>query len=89
MDTGVDINVVNKDGENLLFKLIESWNYEFERFIIPIEFGIDLNFIDNEGVTILFCVFRNFELLKYLLEHGCNPNIGTDEENKTSLETKI
>ena len=84
---GVDINFVNHEGKNLLFSLFDN-TFNFEQFKIPIEFGIDLNYM-IDGQTIIFSVLHDIKLLRFLLDNGADPNLGTDDKNKTTLENAI
>ena len=75
LETGVNINSTNNDGETALMKAAQNGHIEIVKMLI--EKGADVNFKDKYGSTALMKTSRhlgNAETAKVLLDHGADVN---------------
>lgn len=67
---GADINVVNNNGENVLFQHVREKNNDIVKILI--DKGTSYNLVNNVGDNLLSiaCRFSNIELISYFISKG-------------------
>lgn len=82
LDKGVNVNLRSKDTQGNSPISIGTGDPEILKLLLNNSKGVDIDIQDNEGLTPLFyasCVYNNYDSAKFLLEHGADPNIKTNE----------
>ncbi len=91
IDTGVDINAINNQGDSVLSLCVKSSDLEALQFILSQE-NINVDIQNNEGNTSLVLSISKINcdmpIITELLEAGASPNIA-DKNNATIIEKLI
>ena len=88
LNSGVDVNATNMDGDSLLFCAVASNNYECAKFLLA--HGADVNKTDLDGHATplhVACVKESEKMVRLLLaQKNIDPNIkSTVKEGETPL----
>ena len=73
IDKGANINATDKDGQNLLYRAIDTKNTSLLEYLI--QKGVNVNCVDNDGITLLMYAVLNksdANMVKKLIEHGAD-----------------
>ena len=74
IDKGADINIINNNGENILFQHIRERNNDIVKILI--DKGTNYKIVNNVGDNLLSisCRFSNFEMIDYFMKLGLTLN---------------
>eukprot|EP01156_Anaeramoeba_ignava_P006743 Anaeramoba_ignava/a349445_52.p1 GENE.a349445_52~~a349445_52.p1 ORF type:complete len:837 (-),score=235.86 a349445_52:55-2565(-) len=88
ISSGANIDTLNNQQENA-FHLASSLNPKLEMFQLLLDYKLDINKKSTVGFTPLHILcknMKNIDCIKFLLEHGADPNVQCDEsKNRTPL----
>lgn len=70
IDKGANINIINNNGENILFQHIREKNNDIVKMLI--DKGTNYKIVNNVGDNLLSisCRFSNFEMIDYFMKRG-------------------
>lgn len=74
IEKGANINIINYNGENVLFQHVRERNNDIVKMFI--DKGVNYNIVNNVGDNLLSisCRFSNVEMINYFVDRGLNLN---------------